>query len=708
MTNSKLSLLLQYAGEGWPIFPCRPMGKEPLTPEGLKNATADETQIRTWHGRHPDANWAIRTGSREDGGAGILAVDIDPKNEGIASWEMLRDENPGVIETPTVRTGGAGYHYYFAHPDSLDARNTAGKLGKGIDTRANGGYVIVPPSRTDSDYEFEIDLETELQEIPAWILTSLNGHRGGEAVPVAEALPEEIEQGERHDWLVRTAGAMRNTGMDGPEIAEALLAISDARYVGTHSIPDSEIDDIAAFVVAKPRGFKTTDLGNAERFNAQHGADLRYCYDTKSWLKWDGKRWGNDAEPAVEKMAYNTARNIYNEAANTSDPGQRKALGKWAVQSEARWRIKSMVDLARPFKPVRMSELDANPWVLNCRNGTLDLRTGDLLEHDKRMLLTRVLDVDFIPGAECPAWLNHLELVTGGDKALQLYLQKLMGYALTGNTDEHAIFFLFGAGNNGKSVTIEAMLQLLGDYAQRTRIEALLASWQHGDAANPYVAGLAGARFVVASEIPAGRKINESLVKDLSGGDRLTARFLNQNPFEFVATHKLFLAGNYKPKVSGDDLGFWRRIHVVPFKKTISRDQRRPMSDLLAEFEAEASGILGWAAAGCLFWQSDGRLVQPDAVSMATAEYKGEEDILQRFIEDECETDGQVLKSVLYTRFKTWAEDEGERDAAKLSKKWLTQRLSRRGYESGGQGRASILGLQLNQKPPLLLRDASE
>jgi len=695
MTNAKLSLLLEYAGEGWPIFPCRPMGKEPLTPEGLKNATADPAQIRAWHDQHPDANWAIRTGSREDGGAGILAVDIDPKNKGLASWEMLRDENPGAIETPTVRTGGAGYHYWFAHPDGLDARNTVGDLGKGIDTRANGGYVIVPPSRTEADYEFELDIETELQEIPSWILLSLNGRHGDQGRPaVAEALPEEIEQGERHDWLVRTAGAMRNTGMEGAEIAEALLAISDARYVGTHSIPDSEIDDIAAFVVAKPRGFKTTDLGNAERFNAQHGGDLRYCYDMERWLRWDGARWALDAEPYIEKLAYDTARNIYVEAANTNDPSLRKDLGKWAVKSEARWRIKAMTELARPFKPVYMEDLDSHPWLLNCRNGTLDLRTGELLEHNKRQLLTHVLDIDYEPGAECPAWEAHLELITGGDKALQLYQQKMIGYSLTGNTDEHAVFFLYGPGNNGKSATIEAILQLLGDYARRTRIEALLATFQPGAGPSPYVAGLAGKRFVVASEIPAGRKINESLFKDLSGGDRITARFLHANPFEFAPTHKLFLVGNYKPSVSGDDLGFWRRMHVIPFDETIEPEVRKPMSELLAEFRDEAAGILAWAVAGCLYWQADGRLNQPDKVAMATKEYRTEEDILQRFIEEECVKDGQVLKKVIYRRFHIWAENAGERDAAKLSQKWLTQRLTRRGYESGGSGNGSIMGLQ--------------
>jgi len=699
MTDSKLSQLLFYAERGWPVFPCRPGAKAPLTNKGFKDASVDEVQIRAWHGRHPGANWAIRTGSRESGGAGILAVDIDRKNGGLENWEMLRDENAGAIETPTARTGGGGQHIYLAHPDGLDVSIGAGVLGPGIDIRANGGYVIAPPSRTEAGYIFEIEPDTELQEIPPWILASLNG-RAKETAPVAEALPEEIEQGQRHDWLVRTAGAMRNSGLQEAEIEQALRAVSDQRYIGAHTIPDSEIFDIAAFVGTKQRGFKTTDLGNAERFMYQHGGDLRYCYDMGKWLKWDGRRWEKDVEPEIERLAFDTARNIYVEAANSDDPSLRKDLGKWAVQSEARWRLKSMVELARPFKPVRMNELDSEPWLLNCHNGIVDLKTGNLRDHDKGALLTRVLDVEFDPSAECPAWLAHLDMVTGGDKDLQLYLQKVIGYALTGSTDEHAIFFLFGPGNNGKSATVEAVLQLLGGYGQRTKIEALLASWQQGDAPNPYIAGLAGARFVVASEIPAGRKINESLVKDLSGGDRITARFLHQNPFEFVATHKLFLVGNYKPKVSGDDLGFWRRMHVVPFKTTIDRDLRRPMSDLLAEFEAEASGILTWAVEGCLFWQTEKTLRQPGAVATATQEYRTDEDILQRFIDDECETEGQVLKSVLYSRFKTWAENEGEREAAKLSKKWLTGRLARRGYGSGGHGRASILGLQPRVTPP--------
>ncbi len=224
-----------------------------------------------------------------------------------------------------------------------------------------------------------------------------------------------------------------------------------------------------------------------------------------------------------------------------------------------------------------------------------------------------MINVVYDSDAKCPEWEKFLDLVTGGDQDLQSFLQLAVGYTLTGRTDEHCLFVLYGTGSNGKTTFTETIRLLLGDYAQRVNIESLMQSWGSGQAATPDIANMAGARFVLSSEIPENRKLNESLVKDLTGGDAITARKLFANPFTFTPNHKLWIFGNHKPRVAGTDEGIWRRIRVVPFNVTIPKEQRRQMSDVLEVFQNEMPGILAWAVNGCILWQVNG-LPIPEAV----------------------------------------------------------------------------------------------
>jgi putative DNA primase/helicase len=238
---------------------------------------------------------------------------------------------------------------------------------------------------------------------------------------------------------------------------------------------------------------------------------------------------------------------------------------------------------------------------------------------------------------------------------------------------------------------------LLNDYAQRIDIEALMQNWNLGTAANPHVASMAGARFVLASEVAENRKLNESLIKDLTGGDSMTARFLFSNPFTFRPVHKLWIFGNYKPKVSGTDWGFWRRMRVVPFAVTIPEEIRRPMSEVLDEFEEEMSGILNWALQGCLFWQSE-HLDMSDAVEAATSEYRTEQDLVQQFLDEKCvmHPENRVDKKELFSVWKDWCEDASELQAKKRGRRWFTRQMTNRGFEHGGAGNRYLIGLELS------------
>ena len=285
------------------------------------------------------------------------------------------------------------------------------------------------------------------------------------------------------------------------------------------------------------------------------------------------------ADAELAKLAHNVIRGIYSEGAKKSPTKiNKRATGKHALSSEARSRIENMLLCAKPYLAVRPEQLDQYPMLLNVANGVIDLSTGSLLPHDPKYLITKLIEVDYDPEAGCPEWEKFLDLVTGGDKNLQFFLQLAVGYTLTGLTDEHCLFVLYGTGANGKTTFTETIRLLLGDYAKRVNIESLMQSWGSGQAATPNVADMAGARFVLSSEIPDNRKLNDALVKDLTGGDAITARFLFTNPFTFLPTHKLWIFGNYKPQISGTDEGIWRRIRVVPFTVTIPKEQRRRMT----------------------------------------------------------------------------------------------------------------------------------
>jgi putative DNA primase/helicase len=325
--------------------------------------------------------------------------------------------------------------------------------------------------------------------------------------------------------------------------------------------------------------------------------------------------------------------------------------------------------------PVRPAELDAGPWRLNVQNGTLDLRSGALHPHDRADLITRLAAVDYDPDAPAPAWHAFLERILGGDPELIAFVQRALGYALTGDTREQVLFILHGSGANGKSTLLEAVGGVMGDYALVTMVDTLMV--RYGSTVPNDVARLRGARLVVAVEPEEGQRLAEGRVKQLTGGDRIAARFLRQEFFEFRPEFKLFLATNHKPDVRGTDDAIWRRVRMVPFAVRIPEaEQDKTLRDKLA---AEAAGILAWLVRGCLDWQRDGLGLAP-AVRAATAGYRAEMDRLAGFLEECCilRPDAQVTVKALYEAHVAWCTANGE---PPLAKRTLCLRLRERGLE---------------------------
>lgn len=405
--------------------------------------------------------------------------------------------------------------------------------------------------------------------------------------------------------------------------------------------------------------FPFTDAGNGERFIARHGHDVRYVATWKSWLVWDGTRWLRDDTCEIERRAKETARAIHLEAVDLEDDAQRKATFKHAAASEAANRLDAMLRRARsePPLPVRPGDFDRLPMLFNVANGTINLSDGRLRQHMRADLLTKRSNVRYDADAECPLWLKFLDRIFDGDKQVIEYVQRAVGYTLTGDTREQCLHLLHGAGQNGKSTFLEVIADLLGDYGMQADFTTFLDG-KHGGPRDD-IARLAGARMVRSSEVGEGKRLNESLVKSLTGQDTIAARFLYSETFEFHPVFKLWFAANHRPVIRGTDLAIWRRIRLIPFMVTIPPDDRDP--ELADKLRAELPGILNWAILGCLAWLRDG-LRPPPIVSIETDKYRTESDVMGAFLDECCERDSsyEVGASELYGAFKRWCHENGE------------------------------------------------
>lgn len=432
-----------------------------------------------------------------------------------------------------------------------------------------------------------------------------------------------------------------------------------------------------------------TDLANATRLSKRYGADMRFTPE-RGWCTWDGRRWaGDDKQVQIQAFAKDTASAIFDEVKDAAD---KDAAYRHAKRSQSKRAIEAMIWLARsePGVLARLVDFDADGWIFNVSNGTVDLRTGELRAHRREDLISNIANVAFDSAASCELWDAFLWRVTDGNEELYGYLRRFVGYLLVGDTTEQTLHFLYGLGANGKSVFCEVLMRLLGEYAVAVSPDLIMLK-RHGGIPND-VARLRGVRAALMNETTQGTRFDEAKLKDLTGGDTLSARFLHQEFFDFQPTHRIVIRGNHKPAISGTDEGIWRRLRLVPFAVTIPEDERD--HQLLTKLEAELPGILNWAIAGCLEWQRDG-LRPPAVIVDAVRAYREESDTLGRFIDERCEVRklAQVKSSAFFQRYQQFAEQAGERW---IQSKELPAEMQRRGFDWKRTNAGGVfLGLEL-------------
>lgn len=431
----------------------------------------------------------------------------------------------------------------------------------------------------------------------------------------------------------------------------------------------------------KRKSYALTDTGNAERFAAQHADKAKYVTAWKTWLVWDGKRWRHDDRGMIDQLSKETARSLDLEVSASLDDDERKRLRAHATKTESRAGRENMIALARSELAASPDDFDREPMLLNVTNGTIDLRTGMMHEHRREDMLTRIVDVAYDPAAECPVFEKFISRAMGDRTELVSYLQKAIGYSLTGDVREQVFFFLHGEGANGKSTLAELLMRLLGPYAKTAAPDLLMMRDQEQHLT--WLAELEGARFVVCQEIAEGKSWNERTLKQLTGGDAITANRMHKDPIQFWPSHKLWVCANQKPKMREGGLATWRRVRLVPFSVTIPVEERDRA--LGAKLQAEMSGILSWAVLGCLRWQEEG-LEAPAEVSDATNAYRDESNHVPTFAEDRLVFgDGHsVPKAALYEAYTLWCKINRE---SALARPELQRRLMAMGGVTEGRSK---------------------
>lgn len=704
---------MRWVRRGKPVLPLRPGSKEPAVTGGVHAASDKRMVLREYAGKNRYANYGLATGRVSD----LVVLDVDgPDGEAsLCALERVHGPLPLTVE---VRTG-KGRHIYF-RLDGRAARSSVCDLGRGLDVRGDGAYVVVAGSVHPNGHRYDyakgrsLDDFTTPSSAPEWIIAAVNRRIIRTNTPVA-ADERAVEVSSKRsaayaaaavagelDGLHKTPPGQRNTALNtaafklGRLSGAGTLDVSTARVRLTevgHAIgltpdevsrtiesglragmaqprfipreeadtaglllpvSDPPVDDPFAVVLAK---LGETDADNAERFARRHRGAVAYLQG-RVILTYDGRIWRPGGDTVALRLAEETARAIAGEAEHLNDSALQRGRGAWVQHSLSKPALERMVGLAKGRLEVPAEAFDAQPWLFNVTNGTLDLRTGQLRSHDPADRLTRMAAVAFDPDARCPVFCRFLHESLAGDHKTIAFLQKAVGMSLTGDVSAQVLFYLKGDGRSGKSTLANLLRELLGGYACHTGVETFTIKRHEPIPAD--LARLAGMRLVTAGEINHTQQFDEAKIKGMTGGDPITARHLYQEPFEYRPQFTLWLYANEFPKVRATDDAFWRRIRVMPFN--ISVAPGRVDRELPSKLLAEQSGILNWALAGCQAWQQEG-LDPPRTVLEATAEWRHGADHVRRYLRERtvAAAGARTPAAVLHTDFKSWCEDAGEK-----------------------------------------------
>jgi putative DNA primase/helicase len=680
---------VEYIARGWAVLPCHSVrpdgsctcgkdcaaaGKHPRTLHGVKDATTDPATIQRWSEMFGhDVNWAVATGEV----SGIVVVDVDPRNGGDQSLAAWTEVNGDLPVTLTTLTGGGGYHYFFRYPRDGGPVTNRPNFLPGVDFKSDGGYVLLPQARHKSGRQYAWrDQRTEVVSLPDTLLHAVR-NSATEPKKIDTSDLTKIASGERNDTLFRLACRLRRQLNDDRLAVEAsvrayntfrcsppLDEVEISKIIDSAWRQDHTDADIARMLTTAAGIRNLTDDGNAHRLVDYHGADLRYV-PTWGWMRWVGHAWVGDSEGlSVQDRARLVNEDIRREIDQVSEQDLQDRLRKWAGQSEGVGRIEAMMKLAKSDSRILRAHeaFDVSGTLLSCRNGVLDLTTGQLRDHAPDDYITRCTNVDYDPDAQLDEWEAFVHHACDDDPDLVSYVQRAAGYSLSGSVTEECFFVIVGPAASGKSTFVSGMQAALGEYAGSFASDTILLRGQQSRRESD-LATTIGRRFVSVVEMPEGERLDESVVKQLTGGDAVTARFLFKNPFTFKPQYKLWIATNHEPRINDDAI--WRRIKRIPFPRGLPSGQRNPrVKELISNPEVGGRAVLAWAVRGYQMYLKE-RLYEPDRVVRETQAYHMRQDKIGQFLDEVGSVSGEAEHRLemtdLYMRYTSWCSVTGER-----------------------------------------------
>lgn len=690
---------------------CDERGKHP-TCKWSQWSTTDVEQLTTRHyfGGGEPRNIAIDCGKSR-----LLVLDEDEQGE---LARFCRDHNVEVPATLVVRTG-SGFHYYFRLPDGVDLGNAEGAFHDyKINVRGVGGYVVAPGSRHASGVQYTAEGDTrEAAPAPQWLINAVTAKRTNSST---DGTPGDdwwrdgtIPVNKRHKAIVAAAGWCRRMGHSRteaiPVIRDVFRRLEGDKYMweqvlgrlddvydryeagyrgdqldpewvdppsGNHQPPNGQASGPTIAVMREP----WTDLGHARRLAAVHGHRLRFIPAWRKWFTWDGRRWQLDRTGEAARCAKHIAGQLMEQAKNITDEKKRDKMIQAAKKAQSAYGIRAMLELAgtEPQIAVTPDDLDAHPHLLNTTTGVLDLTTGQVTAHDPALHLTKITGAGYNPDATAPTFTQFLERVQPHQE-MREFLARLLGHTLTGQVLEHLMAILYGTGANGKTTLVEIVRKVLGDYAATTDPGLLI---DRGEAHPTGIADLFGLRLAITYETDAGRRLAEGTIKRLTGGDRVKARRMREDFWEFDPTHSITMVTNHRPIVTGDDEGIWRRLRLIPFNVVIPDGEQD--GKLPERLELEADGVLAWLVAGYRQYLERG-LAEPDSVRQATSQYRRDSDALGRFLNEHCVLNEtiRVRSSALFSAWCQWCAAENLEAGTQTE---FSTRLTDRGYDKTKTG----------------------
>jgi putative DNA primase/helicase len=750
---------------------CKSAGKRALLQDWPNIAQADPIAVARWW--MPPAQW-VPAGTKFDPwyplasigvvlgeGSGVFALDVDPEHGGFDELGRLEREHGPLPLTRVHQTGGQGLHYFFTWPGFRVYNLKPWGKDAGLDIKGDGGYVVLPPSRSHKG-EYTVSdamAAAPIAAAPGWLLEELRKGRAaqrGEPSGRSEVLPNRLitqyaaqakkgehyalatcPKGSRNEQVNISALKLGSLGAHGFITEdEAFTLLQDAAVACGYIAEDGFMAFRASFRSGWNAGLQhprdLTGVGNlaaqqwpqlphdeaglADRLVVYFGDRLRWAKGWGGWMCYGDGVWERDAKAAETKrlaqemirLLHETELPLYDDTSDSDrDSSPREMFSKWLhqVRNSLSAKVNNTVALAqgRPAILTMSKQFDDEPMLFNVANGVINLESGKLVEHDPDYRLTMKGAVPFIPDASCPRWHAFLDRVMP-DPEMQDYLQRIMFYSATGFISEQAFFIHHGIGANGKSVFHSVMEKIFGTYAQTVPVETLLAT--PADRIPNDVARMWGKRYLIAAEPAAGKFLNLSRMKQLTGGDTVTARFMRGEFFEFRPVGKIHLITNHLPRIPEDDSAIWRRIHQVPWLVQIPKEEQE--GDLAQRlFDQEASGILAWVIAGASSWNANYFLAPPSVAVEAKEEYRTEENSVGLFFSDRyIKTGGDTIlpggtRTAVYAHYKMWAAENGFN--ALGSRNFFSAARHQGLTEAKSNGQRGYAGLALKQDAPRAL-----